>query len=243
VNSPSGTVTFLFTDVEGSTRLWEKFPDAMKAALAKHDDILRRAIENHGGHVIKTTGDGFHAAFNTGVEAVAAALTAQRDLLDTVWDDLDSNSLRVRIGLHTGEAEARGGDYYGPSLNRAARLMAVAHGGQTVLSTTTANLVRDRLPAGASLRDLGEHRLKDLVRPEHVLQLNHSDLPTDFPPLTSVDAFPNNLPIQLASFIGRERQLEDSRARLASTHLLTLIGPGGTGKTRLALQLAAELLP
>ena len=240
---PSGTVTFLFTDIEGSTKLWEKYPEPMKRALARHDGLLRQAIEGHGGHVIKTTGDGFHATFQTGVDGVAAALAAQQALLAAAWDELDSHGLQVRIGLHTGEAEARAGDYYGPALNRAARLMAVAHGGQTLLSTATATLVRDQLPAETSLRDLGEHRLKDLIRPEHVFQLNHTGLPVDFPALRSVDAFPNNIPIQLTSFIGRERELAEAKARLASARLLTLIGPGGTGKTRMGLQLAADLLP
>lgn len=239
----SGTLTFLFTDLEGSTKLWEAFPDTMQGALARHDAILRQAIESNGGRVIKTTGDGVHAAFESGHGGVAAALQAQQALLKTKWDEIQPRDLRVRIGLHTGEAEARGGDYYGPSLNRAARLMAVAHGGQTLLSTTTADLVRDRLPPQVSLRDLGEHRLKDLVRPEHIFQVNHPELPADFPPLRSVDAFPNNLPVQITSFVGRERELEQARERLASSHLLTLIGPGGTGKTRLSLQLGAEVMP
>jgi predicted ATPase/class 3 adenylate cyclase len=241
--TPSGTVTFLFTDIEGSTRLWEQHPDDMKRALARHDQLLRGAIEGNGGNVIKTTGDGFHAAFPTGQAGVAAALAAQRALVEAVWDEIQPNHVRVRMGVHTGEADERGGDYYGPTLNRAARLMAVGHGGQTLLSTTTADLVRDQLPEGASLRDLGEHRLKDLVRPEHVFQLNHPDLPAEFPAIRSIDAYPNNLPVQLTSFIGRERELEAAKERLASAHLLTLIGPGGTGKTRLSLQLAAELLP
>ncbi len=240
---PSGTVTFLFTDLEGSTKLWEAFPDQMQGALARHDNLLRLAIEDNGGRVIKTTGDGFHAVFETGQAGIGAALQAQQSLVESTWEEIHPNGLRVRMGLHTGEAEQRGGDYYGPALNRAARLMAVAHGCQTLLSTTTADLVRDQLPPQASLRDLGEHRLKDLVRPEHIFQLNHPRLPAEFPPLRSVDAFPNNLPVQITSFIGREQQLEQARQRLASAHLLTLIGPGGTGKTRLSLQLAADMLP
>jgi predicted ATPase/class 3 adenylate cyclase len=242
-NSPSGTVTFLFTDVEGSTKLWEQHPEEMKRALARHDEIVRGAIELHGGHVIKNTGDGFHAAFQTGLNGITAALAAQQALLASKWDGIHPHDLRIRAGLHTGEAEERAGDYFGPTLNRAARLMAVAHGGQTLLSTTTADLVRDQLPSSTTLRDLGEHRLKDLVRSEHIFQLNHPALPSDFPPLRSIDAYPNNLPVQLTTFIGRERELEEARSRLASARLLTLIGPGGTGKTRLALQLAAELLP
>ena len=232
---PSGTVTFLFTDIENSTKLWEQFPGAMKAVLARHDEILRLAIENHNGTIIKTTGDGFHAAFETGISGILAALAAQQALLAAKWKEIEPHNLRIRIGLHTGEADERGGDYYGPTLNRAARLMSLAYGGQTLLSSTTADLVRDQLPAELSMRDLGEHRLKDLVRSEHIFQLNHPDLPSDFPALKSIDAFPNNLPVQLTTFIGREREIEDAKNRLNSAHLLTLIGPGGTGKTRLAL--------
>src|SRR5512138_940724 len=243
VNLPSGTVTFLFTDIEGSTRLWEQHPEEMKRALSEHDGILQDAIRDQGGRIIKTTGDGVHAVFEAAASAVAAALRAQQSLVSASWDEIKPHALRVRMGLHTGEAEERSGDYFGPSLNRAARIMSVAHGGQTVLSTTTADLVREQLPQAASLRDLGEHRLRDLVRSERVFQLVHPALPVDFPPLNSVDAFPNNLPIQLTSFIGRERELREARERLASARLLTLIGPGGTGKTRLSLQLAADLLP
>ncbi len=240
---PSGTVTFLFTDLEGSTKLWEHYPGAMKTALARHDELLRQAIEEHGGHVIKTTGDGFHAVFDAGADGVAAALAAQQSLSRAPWEEVKPHSLRARMGLHTGEAQERSGDYYGPTLNRAARLMSVANGGQTLMSTTTAELVRDRLPEGASIKDLGEHRLRDLVRSEHVFQLVHPALPSDFPPIRSIDAYPNNLPVQLTSFIGREHELVDGKEKLRSTHLLTLIGPGGTGKTRLSLQLAADVLP
>lgn len=240
---PSGTITFLFTDLEGSTKLWEQYPDAMKTALARHDRILRQAIESNRGHVIKTTGDGFHAAFEKSQDGVAAALSAQHAIANEKWDEIHPYDLKIRVGLHTGEAEQRAGDYYGPSLNRAARIMSVAHGGQTLLSTTTADLVRDQLPANTSLRDLGQHRLKDLIRSEHLFQLNQTGLPPDFPSLRSIDAFPNNLPVQLTSFIGREHELEEAKKRLKSAHLLTLIGPGGTGKTRLSLQLAADLLP
>ena len=240
---PSGTVTFLFTDIEGSTKLWERYPGEMKLVLARHDDILRQAIESNGGRIIKHTGDGVHAAFDTGVGGVHAALSAQQALHNAGWEEIGPHGLRVRMGLHTGEAEERSGDYYGPALNRAARLMSVAHGGQTLISSATAELVRDQLPPEASLRDLGEHRLRDLVRSEHVFQLLHPALPADFPPLQSVDVFPNNLSIQLTSFIGREDAIEEAEARLLSARLLTLIGPGGTGKSRLAMQLAADVLP
>ncbi len=242
-NLPTGTVTFLFTDIEGSTKLWEKYPGEMELALARHDEILRQAIESHGGRVIKNTGDGFHAAFDTGIGGIGAALAAQEALRELSLDVVNAGALRVRMGLHTGEAQERSGDYYGPALNRAARLMSAAHGGQTLLSTTTADLVRDQLPDRSALRDLGEHRLRDLVRSERIFQLLHPGLPSDFPPIRTIDAFPNNLPVQLTTFIGREHEIEDARHRLRSSHLLTLIGPGGTGKTRLALQLAADVMP
>ncbi|MGE5249386.1 MAG: adenylate/guanylate cyclase domain-containing protein, partial [Bacteroidota bacterium] len=240
---PTGTVTFLFTDIEGSTRLWEEYPDAMQSALARHDSILHGAVEANGGRVIKSTGDGIHAAFETALGGVCAALAGQQALYSESWNPIAPASLRVRMGVHTGQAERRGGDYFGGTLNRAARLMALAHGGQILLSNTTSDLIREQLPEGVSLRDLGEHRLRDLVRPEHVFQLGHPSLEAEFPPLPSLDAFPNNLPVQLTSFVGREHELVEARDRLASARLLTLIGPGGTGKTRLSLQLAAEVLP
>jgi predicted ATPase/class 3 adenylate cyclase len=234
----SGTITFLFTDIEGSTKLWELHPEAMKAALAKHDSILRELIETNRGHIIKTTGDGVHAGFPTALDAVTATLSAQHKLQEPLGD----LQIKVRMGLHTGEAEWREGDYYGQALNRAARLMSIAHGGQILVSNTTAELVYERLPSDTALRDLGEHRLKDLIRPEHVFQLTHPSITDEFPPIQSLDSFPNNLPIQLTSFIGRERELADASTRLSTTRLLTLIGSGGTGKTRLSLQLSADLL-
>jgi len=239
----TGTVTFLFTDIEGSTRLWEEYPEAMQAVLARHDAILRQAVEAGGGHIIKTTGDGVHAVFDSAAGGVAATLTAQQVLRAESWEAIKPQVLRIRMGLHTGDAEARAGDYYGTTLNRAARLMSIAHGGQILLSKATAELVHEELPHNATLLDLGEHRLKDLVRPEHVFQLAHPDLPGEFPPIKSLNLFPNNLPLQLTSFIGRERELREARERLEGARLLTLIGPGGTGKTRMTLQLAADMLP
>ncbi len=238
---PSGTVTFLFTDIEGSTRLWEQYPEAMQAALAMHDVLLREIIEDQGGHVIKTTGDGLHAAFERATAALAEGLACQQALLGQVWQGLPG-PLRVRMGLHTGEAGFRDGDYYGSTINRAARLMSIAAGGQTLLSSTTTGLVRDQLPQGVNLSDLGEHRLKDLTRPEHVFQLNGAGLPADFPPLRSLNTLPNNLPLQLTSFVGREREMAEAKRLLAATRLLTLTGPGGTGKTRLSIQVAADIL-
>ncbi len=239
---PSGTVTFLFTDLEGSTRLWEQHPAAMPAAAARHDGLLRQAVEAQHGYVVKTTGDGLLAAFRQAHAALLAALHAQRLLLAETWGEI--GALRARMGIHSGPAEERDGDYFGPALNRAARLMAVGHGGQVLLSQATHELVQDALPAGVTVRDLGQHRLKDLGRPEHVYQLVAPDLPTDFPPLKTLDARPNNLPVQRDPLLGREKEVATLRAMLLrpDVGVVTLTGPGGTGKTRLALQLAADLL-
>jgi predicted ATPase/class 3 adenylate cyclase len=238
---PTGTVTFLFTDLEGSTRLWEEHPEAMRDALARHDEILRDAVEKRRGHVVKTTGDGLHAAFAVAADAVAAATDAQRVLVEEAW--ALPEPLRVRMGLHTGGAEVRDGDYYGPAVNRAARVSAAAHGGQVVVSHATEELIRDDLPAGAALTDLGEHRLRDLARPERIYQIDAPGLPDDFPPLRSIDAFPSNLPLQLSSFVGREREIANIAKELHEARLVTLTGVGGVGKTRLSIQVAAEVLP
>lgn len=234
---PAGTVTFLFTDIEGSTQLWEQYPDEMRGALAQHDSVLRNAIETNHGHVIKSTGDGFHAVFAKAVDAIHATIEAQHGLQSQLAAGIE---LKVRMGVHTGEAELRDGDYYGQSLNRSARIMSAGHGGQILISAVTAEVAREHLSAGVSVVDLGEHRLKDLIRPERIYQLSAPQLLHDFPALHSLSTLPNNLPLQLTSFIGRERELRESNALLVSTRLLTLIGPGGTGKTRLSLQLAAE---
>jgi predicted ATPase/class 3 adenylate cyclase len=234
------TITFMFTDIEGSTHLWERHPAAMQLALARHDHLLRQAVEAHQGRIVKSTGDGLHAAFNTALSASTAALAAQQALWAEPWPELDRQGLRVRMALHTGEAEARAGDYFGSAVNRAARLLAIGHGGQVLLSAATTELVRDQLPAGASLLDLGQHRLKDLVQPEHVFQLIGPGLPASFSALRSLDSLPGNLPVQLTSFVGREREMAEVQRLLAKSRLLTLTGPGGTGKTRLALQAAAE---
>jgi predicted ATPase/class 3 adenylate cyclase len=237
---PTGTVTFLFTDVEGSTRLWEEHPEAMRAALARHDEILRDAVEKRDGHVVKTTGDGLHAVFALAPDAVTAALDAQRVLVSEGW--ILPEPLKVRMGLHTGGAELRGGDYYGPAVNRAARVSAAAHGGQIVASATTADLVRDDVPAEVGFVDLGEHRLRDLGRSARIVQLTHPDLPSEFPPLRSLDAFPGNLPVQRSAFIGRHDDLVEVRAALDDSPVVTLTGVGGVGKTRLALQVAADMV-
>ncbi|MEX1007414.1 MAG: adenylate/guanylate cyclase domain-containing protein [Acidimicrobiia bacterium] len=241
VELPSGLVTFLFTDIEGSTRLWEEHPDGMRAALAHHDELIRGAVEAQRGYVVKTTGDGVHAAFPTADDGVRAAIVAQRALAGQEWGE--TGELRVRMGLHTGAAEVRDGDYYGSSLNRAARLMGVAHGGQIVCSHATADLARDSLTEGVVLTDLGDHRLRDLSRPERVFQIHAPDLAGSFAPLRSVDSFPGNLPLQVSSFIGREQEIAQIVAALHEARVVTLTGVGGVGKTRLALQVAAEVLP
>jgi predicted ATPase/class 3 adenylate cyclase len=232
--------TFVFTDVEGSTRLWERAPDAMRTALERHDAILHAAIGDAGGDVVKTTGDGLMAVFGTPASALAAAVGAQRAFHHEAWPD--ACEIRVRMGVHTGEAAARAGDYFGPAVNRAARVMAAGHGGQVLLSGATAVLVQGALPARTSLRDLGEHRLKDLERPERLYQLVHPDLGAEFPPLATLDRRPNNLPTQASAFVGRDAELQAIRDRLDDerVRLLTLTGPGGTGKTRLALRAAAD---
>jgi len=239
---PSGTVTLLFTDIQGSTRLWEAEPEPMTAALLRHDQILRATIEDAGGYVFKTVGDAFCAAFWTPHAAVSAALTAQRALGGEAWPT--SRPIRVRMGLHTGACEERDRDYFGPVVNRAARLEAAAHGGQVLVSGATAELLAGSLPDGVGLEDLGPHRLKDLGRPEQVHQLTAESLQASFPPLASLDnpELPNNLPTLVSAFIGRETELADVRQLISSARLVTLTGAGGSGKTRLALQASAELI-
>ena len=238
---PTGTVTFMFTDIEGSTKMWERSPHAMHRSLSRHDEILREAIEKRGGYVFKMVGDAFCCAFLTTLDALEAALEAQRTLLGEEWEG--TGPISVRMVLHTGAAEERDGDYFGPPVNRVARLLSAAHGGQVLLSLPTQELVRDQLPTQTSLRDLGEYRLKDLFRPERAFQLLAPDLPVEFPPLRSLDAYRNNLPLQPTPLIGRAKEVSEVCERLSrpEVRLLTLTGAGGTGKTRLGLQAAAEL--
>jgi predicted ATPase/class 3 adenylate cyclase len=239
---PTGTLTFLFTDIEGSTKMWEQDPEAMQASLARHDELLRSVIEERGGYIFKTVGDAFCCAFPTTPEALEAALEVQRALIAQEWGE--TGPIRVRMALHTGATEERDGDYFGPPLNRVARLLSAAHGGQVLLSAATHEMVRDQLPAGATLIDLGERRLKDLFRPERVFQLLAPGLPSEFPPLRTLDAHGNNLPVQPTPLVGREREVSEvaERVRSEEARLITLTGPGGTGKTRLALQAAADLM-
>jgi len=239
---PTGTVTFLFTDIEGSTKLWERSPQAMQRALARHDQILRDAVEERGGYVFKTVGDAFCCVFTTATDALEATLKAQRVLFAEEWRV--EGGVRVRMALHTGVAEERDGDFFGPPVNRVARLLHTAHGGQVLLSAATHEMVRDQLSEEVSLWDLGEQRLKDLFRPERVFQLTASGLHSEFPPLRTLEAKLNNLPLQPTPLVGRVREVEEVAQRLCSeqVRMLTLTGPGGTGKTRLALQAGADLL-
>jgi predicted ATPase/class 3 adenylate cyclase/DNA-binding CsgD family transcriptional regulator len=240
---PAGTVTFLLTDIEQSTRQWEAHPEEMTQAVPAHYALLSDAVGRHGGvrPVEQGEGDSIVAAFSRASDALAAALDAQRALATQAWPgELD---LRVRIALHTAEAQLRDeGNYFGVALSRCARLRAIAHGGQTLLSRAVHDLVVERLPDGAELLDLGSHRLRDLGRPEHVFLLSHPDLPQSAEPLRSLDALPNNLPEQLTSFVGRTGELSDIGEALEQTRLLTLTGAGGCGKTRLAAQAAADAL-
>jgi predicted ATPase/class 3 adenylate cyclase len=233
VGAPSGTVTFLFTDIEGSTRLWQQDKAVMGAALARHDEMIREAVAAHGGEVFSTSGDGLAVAFPTASSAVAAARAAQESLGAELWPT--ASPLRVRMGLHTGEAERREGDYFGPAVNRAARLMGVGHGGQVLCSSATAGIVESEVP----LVDLGEHRLRDLDRPMHVFQVGGGT----FPPLRSLDVLAGNLPLQPTRFVGRAGELDRVTSALDQSRLVTLTGVGGVGKTRLALQAAAEESP
>ncbi|HXW76970.1 MAG TPA: adenylate/guanylate cyclase domain-containing protein, partial [Candidatus Eremiobacteraceae bacterium] len=237
---PTGSVAFLFTDIEGSTKRWEQRPDAMRAAVARHEVLVREAIAEEKGYVFKTVGDAFCAAFHSPQQAVRAALSAQRALHAEDFAAVDG--LKVRIGIHVGDAEERDGDFFGPSVNRVARLMSIGHGGQVLVSEAVRDVVAAQLPHGATLVDLGARRLKDLMRPEHVWQVTLAGLPSDFAPLASLDARPNNLPIQTTPLLGRDIDLSAVKRLLASHTSVTLAGAGGVGKTRLALQVGADLI-
>ena len=241
---PSGTVTFLFTDIEGSSDVAQRHPDAFPALLERHHAILRQAVEGHDGFVFQIVGDAFCVAFHTAGDGLGAALDAQRLLLAEQWAPA---RIRVRMGLNTGTARAetegdRAGGYTGYStLARVQRVMSAGHGGQVVMSDSTAIQVRGDLPDGVTLRDLGRHQLKGLLEPEHLWQLVVPDLPDSFPPLMTLSTVPSNLPVALNTFVGRSRELQQIEDLLGEARLVTLLGPGGTGKTRLALEVASRL--
>ena len=236
---PSGTVTFLFTDVEGSTGLWQLSPAPMRGAMARHDELVRTAIAGAGGTVFSTGGDSFAAAFGRADDAIAAAVAMQTALQAEDWPD--GVELRVRIGVHTGEADERGGDYFGPAVNRAARVMAAAHGGQVLVTLATEEIVRDELPPGTRSRAVGEVALRGFDRSERVFQLVVDALPMrSFPPLPGAGGRPGNLPTPATSFRGREEELAHLFPVLERSRLVTLVGPGGVGKTRLAIEAAAR---
>ena len=240
MESASSETTILFTDIEGSTRLWEHEPERMSRALARHDAIARAAVEANRGILVKTTDDGLCAVFADPVDGLNATLKLQQSLCDPAVTD--GISLRVRCGLHLGAVERRDNDYFGPPVNRAARIMSAAHGGQILLSQAVVDAVGARLGAEVKVRDLGGVRLKDLTAPERVYQIVHPRLRQDFPALRSLEATPNNLPQQLTSFVGREREIAEAEALLKRARLLTLLGMGGLGKTRLSLQVAVDSL-
>jgi predicted ATPase/class 3 adenylate cyclase len=237
---PTGTVTFVFSDVEGSTQRWERYPAAMRAALQAHDEIVRSALVEHRGFVFKTIGDAFCAAFARPEDAAAAAIAVVVRLAAADFTAVDG--LVVRMAVHTGTSEERDGDYFGPTVNRVARILSVAHGGQILVSAAASALLSNVLPARAALRDLGEHRLKDLARPEHVYQLLCPGLNSDFPPLRSLGVLPNNLPLERTVFVGRDEERAEIAALVRDHRLVTLTGSGGIGKTRTSLHVAADLL-
>jgi class 3 adenylate cyclase len=235
---PTGTITFLFTDIEGSTRLLQQLGEGYRAVQERHHDVMRAAIREANGHVVRTEGDSFFVAFRSPLDAVGAAVAAQRALAESDWPH--GNPLRVRMGVHTGEGVAGGDDYIGLDVPRGARIAAAGHGGQVLISDATRGLVGHALPQGVTIRDLGTHRLKDIEHPEHLYDLVIDGLLAEFPPVRTLQGPRTNLPPPRASFVGREREVAEIRDLLSRARLVTLVGPGGTGKTRLALSVAAE---
>jgi class 3 adenylate cyclase len=239
-SNPTGTVTFLFTDIENSTQLAREHPESWEAVRARHHAILRGAIESNHGYVFQIIGDAFCAAFHKAGEALKASIKAQQDLQNEPWGEV---TIYVRMGIHTGEAEIEGDEYRGyTTLSFVQRLMSAGHGGQILVSNTSENLLWEQLPGQISLRDMGINKFAGVPSPVRIFQVIAPDLPMEFPPLRTLDNLPNNLPVQLTSFVGREKELADVKRLLHNAHLLTLIGPGGTGKTRLSIQAASEML-
>src|SRR5215213_9192236 len=240
---PAGTVTFLFTDMEQSTKGWERDAAAARVVVEHHIALIRQCVETHSGIHFKTVGDATQSAFAAAPQGVAAALDAQRALLGESWTSSEQRP-RVRMALHAGTAEPRDGDYLAACLNRLARLLNVAHGEQILLSSTVAGLARDALPQAVTLEPLGEFRLRDILQPEEIFQLCHPELRQDFPPLKTPGHLPHNLPAHPTPFLGREREVEEISALLLrpKVRLVTLTGPGGVGKTRLGTRVAAEAL-
>jgi len=241
---PTGTVTFLFTDIEGSTKLAQQYPDAMPVLLARHNEILNQAIEAHNGFVFRIVGDSFAAAFHNANDGLNAALNAQRYLHNQAWSPAP---IKVRMGIHTGaakmEIENKENTYSGyATLALTQRIMSAGHGGQILISQSAFDLIRDRLPGNATFIDMGERRLKDVLRTERLYQLCVPDLPSEFQPLNTLESFNHNLPTQLTSFIGREKEIVEIKKLVAANRIVTLTGSGGAGKTRLSLQVGAECL-
>src|SRR5918998_2782045 len=240
---PAGTVTFLFTDIEQSTKGWERDAAAARIVVERQLSLIHQSVETHGGVHFKTIGDGTQSAFATAPQGVAAALGAQRALIDEPWPSAEQRP-RVRMALHAGTAEPRDGDYLAACLNRLSRLLDAAHGEQILLSSTVAELASDALPESVTLKTLGEFRLRDILQPEEIFQLSHPSLRADFPPLNAPGHLPHNLPTHPTPFLGREREVEEAVALLLQpgVRLVTLTGPGGVGKTRLGTRIAAEAL-
>jgi predicted ATPase/class 3 adenylate cyclase len=238
---PAEPATFVLTDVEGSTRLWERDPESMGLAMARHDRLIASVVAKHGGNVVRSRGEGdsSFSVFEDAPSAVAAAAELQASMAAEPWPG--EARLRVRLAIHTGDAQRREDDYYGSTVNRCARLRGLAAGGQSVISAATRALVLGHLPAGVALKDLGSHRLKDLSEPERIYQVSQSGQPSDFPPLRGLEAVPNNLPLQLTNFVGRAAELVELGEVVSRARLVTLTGAGGTGKTRLALEVAGAL--
>jgi predicted ATPase/class 3 adenylate cyclase len=237
---PTGTVAFLFTDIAGSTTRWERFGNAMRDAVTEHDAMLSRLFRAHGAHIFKTIGDAFCVAFRTVPDAVNAAIAAQRELGSRDWSAVEG--ITVRMAIHVGTTDERDGDYFGPVVNRVARLLSIAHGQQVILSAAARSLAENALPRDAALRDLGSHRLKDLSQPEAVAQLDVRGLPTMFPPLNSLDTGKTNLPLQVSPLVGRGREVSEIAELARAKPLITLCGTGGIGKTRIACQAGADVL-